>query len=440
MAAGFLFAFAPSLSCASNTSNCSGSSANAENCDECISSSFYTTANAGNEIISAMFTAINGVLANVEQSFFNGIIGATSFQQAIGVAMLLYIAMYGFMITFGLSSHKTGEVMNRLMKVGIVYMMTAPGAWAAFNTWVGNPVIGGMNQIINEFIVVAEGGSSLTTINLNSGGSTGLGSLFGSSATGGGLDPNAFQTMFGSSITTVLSPQLGAAILGLLTTGFFGWLVAVFVLWGIIEFVIMMLGALVTYAKAIIGLSFLFALAPMFFIFLLFEKSRPIFQAWLNQVLTFALQPIMLFAFLSFYISLINQAAPNILSSGSGSGSPPTDFCWSKWVSIPGTLWDFYSFRPTSSGGVVTQDWMDTSSGTVLDSPISVPNVIYFLMLCNLGKTFTGFIAQLAGDIGGGTGPGIVRIDDITNGVKKAFSGMSGSGWKSEGRGRFRKS
>jgi len=379
-------------------------------CNSCITSAIYENFASGSEIINAMFTAINGVLSKIEKSFFNGIVGATDFQAMIGTAILLYVIMYGFMIMFNLGTYRVNEVVTRLVKVAFVYMLTSPAAWGSFNTWVNAPIIGGMNQLISGFTQVAATGSGFV-INIP----------YGSGASGyGGLDATAFSAMFGSSMTSVFSVQLATAIISLAQTGFFGWLIAIFLFWGLVEFLLMMIGAVITYAKSIIGLAFLFGIAPLFFIFLLFEKTRPIFMNWVFQVVAFALQPVMLFAFLSFYVALVNEAVPYLLTD---TAKNKTNFCWTKWFSVPGALWDMFAWRPTTSGAYHPLGWANNTTGKVLPSPINVANAIYFLMLCHLGRTFSKFIDTLSNDIAGGIGPGTVRGGDVGGWAKKGVGG-----------------
>jgi type IV secretory pathway VirB6-like protein len=417
-----LFISTPAFASSGSACNSPGSGGSGGgNCDNCINSFMYQNIASGNAIITAMFTTIDNVLTNVEYSFFNGIVGNTTFQQVIGTGMVLYVAMYGMMIMFNLSSYKIGEVVTRLIKVAIVYMITAPGAWGAFNTWVQTPVIGGINQIIREFNAVAESGSTVT-ISLPNGSGSSFGASGSGDVSGGapGLDPTAFASMFGSSMTTVFSAQIFTAIIGMANTGFFGWLISLFLLWALVEFMLMVLGALITYAQAIIGLAFLFGVAPIFFIFLLFEKTRQIFFVWLSQVITFALEPILLFAFLSFYVAIINEAVPYLLTDPNGV---VTDFCWTKWFSMPGSLWEVYTWHPTSSGAVVGQGWYDIS-GTQLKEPINVPNAIYFLMLCHLAKTFTGYIHELAQDLGEGMGTSAPTVQAMEANVMQSAGNL----------------
>lgn len=389
-----------------------GSAGSLSICDSCISSSVYNNLFAGNEVINAMFTGINNVLNTVEYSFFNGIINGTGFQAVIGTAVLMYIAMYGLVIMFNITSYRTNEIVMRLFKIAIVYMMTSPTAWAHFNTWVNIPVVGGMNEIINEFTKIAEGGSDPTNIQITNGA--------GAATSGMGLDPQAFSAMFGSSMTTVYSTKMFAAIMALAATGFFGYLIAIFLIWSMVEFMMMIIGAIVTYAKAIIGLAFLFGVAPIFFIFLLFEKTRVIFMSWVSQVLSFVIQPVFLFAFLSFYLALVNQAVTNLFDDASrdpGTTVSQTDFCWTKWLSGPGSGWDVSFWRPTHNGATINGEWHNPSAvsnpGQTYNESIWLSTTLYFLMLCHLGRTFSKYIATLATDLTNAVGPGVVTGADI---------------------------
>jgi type IV secretory pathway VirB6-like protein len=385
-------------------------------CNACVSSSVYNNLFSGNEIINTMFTGINKALDTVEYSFFNGIINGTGFQAVVGTAVLIYVAMYGLMIMFNITSYRVSEIVTRLLKIAIVYMMTSPTAWTHFNTWVNIPVVGGMNEIIQEFTKTAEGISDPTTIQITNGA--------GASTSGMGLDPAAFSVMFGSSMTIVYSVKMYVAIMSLAGTGFFGWIVAIFLAWSLVEFMLMIIGAIVTYAKAIIGLAFLFGVAPIFFIFLLFDKTRVIFMSWASQVLSFVLQPILLFAFLSFYLALVTQAVNNLFldPSRTPQSKVMTDYCWVKWLSMPGSLFDPSFWRPTRNGATVSDAWNDNQTGKTYSEPLVLSTTLYFLMICHLGNMFSKYIATLAGDLTNAMGPGVVRGADVAQGIQNLAS------------------
>jgi len=220
-------------------------------------------------IITTVFKDINGIMATITSTFYTAVVTNPNYINAVNSLILLYITVYGIMIMFNMASHRTGEVMMRLFKIGLVWAVMT-GGWTFFSNWFGAPLIGSLNGIINSFAQTGVGGNA-NGVNL---------------FTGQVLDPTAMNAI-APPMTLIFSFRYIAMILALLTTGWFGWIFAAMLIWAMIEFVFMIVGAIVTYVKAIIGLTFLFALAPIFFAFILFQQSRQVFLGWLNHVLAF---------------------------------------------------------------------------------------------------------------------------------------------------------
>jgi hypothetical protein len=61
-----------------------------------------------------------------------------------------------------------------------------------------------------------------------------------------------------------------------------------------------------TFVTAIMALSFLLMVSPIFISFLLFKTTEKLFRGWLNSVISFTLQPILILAFV-FFISAITS-------------------------------------------------------------------------------------------------------------------------------------
>jgi type IV secretory pathway VirB6-like protein len=58
------------------------------------------------------------------------------------------------------------------------------------------------------------------------------------------------------------------------------------------------------YIYAIIGIAFLITLSPFFLSFMLFRETRPLFDKWVGYMASFALQMVIVFAFLAFVVSI----------------------------------------------------------------------------------------------------------------------------------------
>lgn len=175
----------------------------------------------------------------------------------------------------------------------------------------------------------------------------------------------------------------------------FGWICAVLIIWALIEFILMLIGAIITYVRAIVGLSFLFGLAPIFITFILFERSKEVFLGWVNAVLSHFLQPVMLFAFLGFYATLITNALINILFN--------SDYCWIKFMDI--VLVTLYFWRPVDANHDLSGDfpWIVGQQPVII-----LIDILYFLLLTHVGKNLSKFIEDLSKKISGGSGPGVV--------------------------------
>jgi len=371
--------------------------------DTCVSSPKYQSANnVGNDIIKSIFDSINLILQDMTKSFYNSVVHNKDYQFSVRAAVLLYITVYGAMIMFNLAPANTAEVTNRLFKIAIVWSIMG-GGWGFFDQWVGTPFIGAMNDLIKNFSAAA------STVNPSV---VAVANPLGSAAAPV-LDNNIMNPLT-NPMSNMFSVKYSVAILALFFTGYTGWIFALFLIWGLVQFLMMLVGAIVTYIKAIVGLAFLFALAPIFFAFILFERTRQIFMGWINQVLGFVFQPVLLFAFLGFYATLIDNALTGMLFS---STSP--DFCWAKWFSMPGNIFDVYWWRPqilpnNPAGG----DWYGPP-------PIKIIDIFYFIFLTHLAKNFSEFIEELSGSLAGGSGPGVVKGSSVGSFIshKTGFQG-----------------
>ena len=85
----------------------------------------------------------------------------------------------------------------------------------------------------------------------------------------------------------------------------------------IFKVVLTFLRAVFGYVYALVGIAFLLTLAPFFLSFYLFRTTRPFFEKWIGYLISMTLQMVIVFAFLSFTLSIdvkhISQGLPNIV-------------------------------------------------------------------------------------------------------------------------------
>lgn len=65
-----------------------------------------------------------------------------------------------------------------------------------------------------------------------------------------------------------------------------------------------MFSAVFGYIYALIGVTFLIILAPIFLCFYLFKQTQPFFDKWLGYIASFTIQAVLLFAFMSFVLTI----------------------------------------------------------------------------------------------------------------------------------------
>lgn len=74
------------------------------------------------------------------------------------------------------------------------------------------------------------------------------------------------------------------------------------------------LRAVFGYVYALVGVTFLLTLSPIFISFFLFKTTRSFFDKWIGYMASFAIQVVMLFAFLAFILSIPAQSLTSNLT------------------------------------------------------------------------------------------------------------------------------
>lgn len=215
-----------------------------------------------------------------------------------------------------------------------------------------------------------------------------------------------------------------------------GIVVLLFLILGIFVFLMTMLAILMTYLKAIILLFILLGLAPLFFVFLMFQVTRSLFDAWLGMTLSFALQPVLLFAFFGLFTTIMTASIDNIVSDkrmcyGTVWDLGIMDFKW--WYFAP---WTADGCGPSNLQGVgedgncPSEAWIaDKDKPWAADGDVKAPasapsqhynddlndyapplrNVLIFIAVCMLCFRYTEYVEQIARELtgsGGGIGIG----------------------------------
>ena len=347
---------------------------------ECTMSPAFNSNTTG--ILTNVLDNVTKIVKEAHSQLYTGIIESPAFMNAIYAAMVLYIVVYGIMFLLGMANLTLGEVVIRTVKIGFILTIISPLGLQFFNGFVYNFFENGTLEIIDAMTQIMAGVTP-------DGASSQKGVMQG-------LD---------RTLNSVFSMHMFVSVLGAGRLLPYGPIFVLLIGYGIWQFLRAIFEAVWVYLMSMIGRALLFGLAPIFIACLMFQKTKTLFDGWLNQIINFCLQPIFLFAFLGFYVTLIEKSLKAILkvqwcwgdvADASGSGGTEKG-----WVSvIDGTLvryiWGAQGPRMIDANGKVLQD-------KVLDQifPLNIIDVLIFCLLAQLAWRYTQVVVSIAREIAG---------------------------------------
>jgi type IV secretory pathway VirB6-like protein len=314
-------------------------------------------------IVSPVFTEIRNLTDNAAETLFTHITQDAGFKKTVYAVMTLFITMYGALILMGVVQISLGDGIVRLVKLAVMFAILGPGGWTFFYDIVGKLFMDGTDELINQMTQIAMG--------------------VGGAGTGTAqplvvLD-NVLRVGFSAKIFTI--------ILALPFQCPYGILFFILILFGLGTALVAIMNAVWVYLISYVAKSLLFGLAPIFFTCLFFQKTRPWFDGWLAQVISFSLQPIFLFAFLGFYMTLIKSALTNILDIG-------IEACWTEIQILAGTPFTLSWWRFTRNGEPISCGWD-------APFPMDIVDVLIFILLAQLAYRHASVVVVYAKEISG---------------------------------------
>ncbi len=328
----------------------------------------------GEGIVSRIVENIKNVLDTLTESIYSTVAGDSGFRQMAGAAVTLYIAIYGTLFMFAMVQVTLFDFAVRMIKVGIIVALVSPSSWGFFNDNVVHFFNDGTDSLISELSQIAVAGISEP---VNPG------------------DPPF--VVLDEAIAKAMSAKMAVTLLATFFTGPYGLLFGLLLLMAVGSFMRALLTAAWVYLMSLVVKTLLFGIAPIFILCLLFNRTRHLFQGWLNQVINASLQPVLLFAFFAFFCRLIEASVDKILD---------VHVCWTESMeAVRGTpfythYWRF-TYENEPYGGMWT--WTGTDNAGSPAFPIDIINVLIFLILAELASRFNNVVLMIARDLANST-------------------------------------
>jgi type IV secretory pathway VirB6-like protein len=329
-------------------------------------------------VLSNIVNFIKPVMWSASQALFESFTGSDAYQYAVMAAATLMVVIYGVAFIIGVVQATFGEVLKRLIRLGIIFWVISPDGWLFFTQYVVTFFDEGTDYIIGEVLQIGLGVSYTY-----------------------GVDQSPFAPIDGMA-SYMLSPDIIIAILGSATSGGpYGSMMAALMGFAFVGFIKLLIDGLKVYAISFIVRMLLYGVAPIFIIFLLFDKTRPMFTGWLNTIVSHSLQPILYFTFLSFFLTMMMGAAKDMLGGN--------ELCWTEFESIEGTPnkgsgWRFASQDDKNAAGAGRMGWEGPvncviSGEDCQEFPINILDLLTFLILVYVATRFSGVVDNIAAEI-----------------------------------------
>ena len=347
-------------------------------------------------LLTSIYQYIKDIVGDSTRRLYESFINNGAYISAVYGAITLMIIIFGVGFIIGVIQPSYSQVLVRLIKLGIIMALISPSGWNFFSSY--------MVSFFND-----------TTDQL----------LRGVTAIGTGVTPPAGSSpfyQFDALAAFLIQPDTIVAILGATFSGGpYGLMMGGLMIFAFAGFLMLLIKALQIYAVSFVARSLLLGLAPIFFVFLLFEKTKQLFMNWINALVSLSLQPILLFTFLSFFMILLESASTDMLN---------TDFCWSEYRTREGTTNQQAFWRAAPNGQAITgqMDWQGTfdciakGEGTCPEFPMNIIDMLTFIILVYIAKRFAEVIEKIANELSNA----YISLD--TGGRFEQFMSSRGSG------------
>ncbi len=240
----------------------------------------------------------------ITEAMYKGITFNGDFIQGVRALMVLYIVFFALSFMLGTLKITNKELMHVVIKLSIVITMISPTSWEFFNKYLFAFFIEGTDSLI---YIMANNINNLIT-----GVETPL--MVNGVAQTGAANADSVFGFLNSTFAILFSQEANIKLSALLATFPIGTFLAAIMYIGIIFFLLALVKALLAYLISIIMVALLLFMAPIFICFILFKTTKPIFDKWIKQLTSYAMQPVLLFMVLAIFNVFIIMSLYSILN------------------------------------------------------------------------------------------------------------------------------
>jgi len=334
------------------------------------------------DLAEMVINPITAQIDTISQTMFETGSQSQAFMNIIRAALVLYIVLYGFTFLIGAEEITQSDFFVRIVKIGIILTLISPTGLSFFNTYLFSLFKNGQRELIN--LITDPSAASVETGQLN------YNSLFA-------FADYAISTFFSSHFFSVLSAFLMWFPIG--------WVCLILLLYAIVVYVFAILEVVIAYVIAYTAIGLLIALGPVFIPLLLFKQTSHLFGAWIRAMVTYMMEPVIMFAGIILITAFVNDTLYNLLNL--------------QLQSVP-IIPIFLDFGSLGKLDLFTIYWINPVQPTMQ----ILTDILIFYIFIELLKKVTKISEEIANKIfeSGGTG-GVAggMVDSIKTGMNAAI-------------------
>jgi type IV secretion system protein VirB6 len=350
------------------------------------------------DVVNPILTKLN----DLTFTLYHGLISNLTFRNIAMSLLTLYIMLYGIYYLAGATNITTYDLVARVVKITIITTLFSPGSWAFFNDHFFTAFINGTSYLIYNII-----------------------------------GTNTHQNIFGF-LDVVFNKFTNPDLWGNLLVQFVNFqtalpFFALLVIIGLLKYFLTLLEVVVAYLMAFVTVAVLISLAPFFITFMLFGRTKNLFNNWISALFNAAIYPTILLIFYLLLDDIVTGLLENVAVESCWDTLLPIKFSftlkplldWSPTFSIPGFPGIGFWVPASDAGGIVGQQG---SYFTIMTSSI------IFFCYANAASGLLGFVTGIVGSLArvGDSAAGVVPsqsmksiLSDVT--VAKRMAGNLGA-------------
>ena len=338
------------------------------------------------------------------ERFYKNIIQDKTYNRLITTCFALMFSFYGLYFLLGLAEFNQEELIKKLIKISFIYLMISDIGWSIYRDTFVAFFKNGIDYVTYSIVNSFTDDANLTT----------------AIAKNYYSDKSVIFANINSSIHFIFNDKTQARIGSIFFTNGFAGPVLWLLMWiAVVLFLISVITAMVLYTVSQVFVSFFLGFGPVFFVFLIFDRTKGMFDKWLSNLIGFSFEQI----FLLTCASLFNGIILNILK-----GIFSYKVCYEPIfrIEVMNMRLNFITF------------WKPAN---VNEIP-GISQILLIFLLAYLSKNFLKFMANLGSGIGGAemssSSVGSAMVDSTTAVLKPLTDkgkewGKKGLKWAGKG-------